>query len=350
MRLEEIYSGAKRFVPGKRRVFADASSVRSIELICEEDVRADEPTVRVYRSLKLIPLLRMGKGSFVGGAYLDGSFLPELGWFRGRSGKMALISSVPDPHEFQYCDSVSEAWFGGVLIWHFGHFLIESLARLVNPVIQESDLPILFFAQRMTEPIAGYMREALSLIGIDYRRIYIISKPIFVEKLHAQDPYVSINGHLCRPHRLPICGVNLSPIRRDGLLYLSRSKVLGRRPVQNEEILEETILKFGGEIFHPQEHSLNAQIDRISKCGLVVAIEGSALHSLILQRSAVESLCISRGTPLLTYFLLDEIVEGDSSYLLLPSTSSAAQTRGNLCIDDRDGGLLESWLQENFAA
>lgn len=304
--------------------------------------------VRVYRSLKLLPLSRLGKGSFSGGAYFDGSFLPELGWFRGRLGRMALISSVADLDETQHFEFVSEAWFGGVLVWHFGHFLIESLSRLTNPEIRGSNLPILFFAQRPTEPIAGYMREALSRIGIDDHRIKIVSKPIFVEKLHAQDPYVTINGHLSRPHLLPISGATSSPSIRNGLLYLSRSRVRGRRPVQNEEILEETVRRLGGEIFHPQEHSLEAQIDRISRCSLVVAIEGSALHSLILQRSPVDSLCISRGTPLLTYFLLDEVVEGNSSYLILPCSSSAGQARGNLCINPADGIFLEKWVQLNF--
>lgn len=343
-RLVEVVRNRKNFVEGERRVFSQCSLPALRRFLENLDVSASCPLIATHEGVTLIPIQRIGKGSFIGGAYSQDGFIPELGWVRGHGGREQLLMPNPDFRQCQAIKEFREAWFGGVLIWHFGHFLVESLSRLASPEIQDSDLPILFFVQRSAKSMDQYMSYAIASLGIDVRRVTVISEPVRVERLHAQQPYVTIRGALSRPRRVPICGSRDHVVQRDGLLYLSRSKLTGRRSVANEQLFEDVIQEWGGEVFHPQEHELAVQIDRISRCRLLIALEGSALHSVLLQQNAIDTLCISHAVPPSTFFLLDEVVRGDSSYLLLLNDEKERPFRDALEITPSDAALLDVWL------
>ena len=70
-------------------------------------------------------------------------------------------------------------------------------------------------------------------------------------------------------------------IKPDGpeKLYISRSKLgLGKGGLLGEEQMEAYLAAEGYEIYHPQEHSLSAQLARYKAARKVIAADGSALH------------------------------------------------------------------------
>ena len=332
----ETLEQRKVFVSGIRRIFGVSESVSDLLSHHRRMVSTEPPQVRSYNEVTMVPLSRLRKGVFSGGAYCNGQLIDALGWYRGANSKESLVRPVL-MHGSGYSPQViDEAWFGGFMVWHFGHFLVESLARLAGTAVRDSDLPIVFFAQRPSAALQDYMTTALYHLGIDTKRVFLIHEPVRVRVLLAQDPYITIRGSVSRPDRLPLCGSCVSSRPREGLIYLSRRKLSDRREVRGEALLEDVILKNGGEIFYPEQHDFSSQYEKIARSSLVVAMEGSALHAVILQKDSVNTLCVSKGPPVPTFFLIDEVVFGDSNYLLLPESQRALYSRESIEITEAD--------------
>lgn len=132
--------------------------------------------------------------------------------------------------------------------------------------------------------------------------------------------------------------------QKKGLLYLSRSRIRHGRIIHDEMRIEDVVRDLGGEVLHPQEHTLDTQIERIARSKTVVAFEGSALHSVLLQAAAVDTLCISKGLPSLTFFLIDEVVSGTSNYLLLPETKAPTEHRKSIIVTREDAENVAACL------
>lgn len=91
-----------------------------LEALIGSRVKQERAQTRVFADTVLEPIVRVGKGRFEGGVFCSDKFVPELGWFRGPYDQQVLIAPPPLRARSVNLDQVPEAWFGGVLIWHFG--------------------------------------------------------------------------------------------------------------------------------------------------------------------------------------------------------------------------------------
>ena len=175
--------------------------------------------------------------------------------------------------------------WGGVLIGHFGHFLMESTGRLWALDALKGVVDGLVFIARRDVPlgdIAGYHKHFFDLFcpGIQIR---VIEKPTRIETLEVPGQGFGI-GPLASGtsafrdsvHRRFASAVKPAGAER---LYISRSALsatLGS--VLEEKRIEQSLAAGGYDIFHPQDHSLPDQIARYKAARQVVALDGSALH------------------------------------------------------------------------
>jgi hypothetical protein len=177
--------------------------------------------------------------------------------------------------------------FAGHMRGHFGHFLVESTARLwaLGRVGIRLD-GILYLPYRGK---AGPTARAIHAYGR------------FFEILGIDVP-VAVHGEVLRVERLvvPELGFGWGPryagseeyrgFMRSRLsaaaepeggerLYVSR-RLLGaqRGGVLSEEVIESNLARAGFEIFHPQKHPIETQIARYRAARTIVALDGSALH------------------------------------------------------------------------
>src|SRR5690554_364906 len=88
-----------------------------------------------------------------GAWHLDGSVIQECLLVRKgkKSGEVFLDNVVLDDYK-----PLSQAIYGGVLFEHFGHFLLESLARVWAFTELNPDLPILWHTHKPTGNILNY--------------------------------------------------------------------------------------------------------------------------------------------------------------------------------------------------
>ncbi|GFE50713.1 hypothetical protein So717_24660 [Roseobacter cerasinus] len=177
--------------------------------------------------------------------------------------------------------------FAGHLRGHFGHFLVESTARLWALAAVEGEIDSVLYL-----PYRGKVRKArraLKALSPFFDQlelsvpVKIIERPTQVETLHIPElgfgwgeRYAGTPDyrHLMR-NRLG------RRVKAEGAerLYISRARLPPHRGgVLGEHVIEANLARQGYEIFHPELHPLEVQIARYKAARQVVALDGSALH------------------------------------------------------------------------
>ena len=214
----------------------------------------------------------------------DGSYCDlSQGWIRARKPIPAPTLRPSDCVEFLPGTHLFAGHFRG----HFGHFLVESTARLWAldhlPVQPDSILYLPYRGEvgAIEKAMEGHDRF-YRLLGIDIPiRTYGTPKRVerlFVPELgfgwserYAGSPaYRAFMQQRLRAAVVPSGGKKLYVSR--SLLAANRGGVLG------ETVLEQNLARAGYEIFHPEKHPLDVQIARYRAAEKIVALDGSALH------------------------------------------------------------------------
>ena len=168
--------------------------------------------------------------------------------------------------------------FCGFLFKHYGHFLLESLSRLWFAK-EHPQIPIAFVARDGL--ILQFQEEIFKILNIT-NPYYTIDQPVLFEKLFVPEPGYIIQCHFSEFYNNFLSQVPPSPLCPGKTIYLSRRKFGGISCFNNEAELEEALQKKGIEIFYPEEHNIQEQLATISSAERILALEGSALHTLIL--------------------------------------------------------------------
>lgn len=214
-----------------------------------------------------------------GGRYVELS----RSWVRARS-------PTPEPHLApgeEIVELPGTHLFGGPFRAHFGHFLLESTARLwaldhldgkVDSIIY---LPFRGEAKAIARVIRGY-DPFFRTLGIDlpvrtYPTALRVERLILPElgfgwnERYAGSPaYRAFMQARMRAAAEPEGGKKL---------YISRSRLNAQRGgVLGEVLIEENLKRAGYEVFHPEKHTLAEQIARYRAARRIVALDGSALH------------------------------------------------------------------------
>jgi hypothetical protein len=218
------------------------------------------------------------------GVYLkDGSWCGHAATWRSNKSMTLPYDAPPKP-----VDKLAgrQLWCGQ--IWaHFGHFMCESLSRLwALDLLKEQPDGLVFMVKRPQRRtlIHGYQRAFMELFGIDLP-ITILNKPTEVEELIVPGQGFGL-GPVARGtpefhafmHNRLIKGARPEGAKK---LYISRSALPGQvGGVILEERLEQNLAASGYTIFHPQNHSLEVQIETYRAADQILGLDGSAFHML----------------------------------------------------------------------
>ncbi len=169
--------------------------------------------------------------------------------------------------------------YAGLLVSHFGHFLLESLAHLwfikLNP-----DLPILWVAAHQQQELSTFQKEILSLLKIK-NTIHILTEQSKIEKLIVSQTGYMVSSEFSALQKQALKVFDQVHLKPGKKLWLSRKDVLHGRFL-NEQILEEYLTSEGWTIYQPEKYSITEQLQYIQDAEHLAGIEGSAHHLLIL--------------------------------------------------------------------
>ncbi len=205
-------------------------------------------------------------------------------WRNGR----ALTIKPPLPEGDMPTRKGTWLW-GGVLWMHFGHFLVESTARLwALDQIKDKIDGILFIPKRPRngDEVIQFQRDFISLMGVDVP-IVCAAAPERVEKLIVPGQGFGLGSMISGTDefRATFAKRFAKDVKADGSdkLYISRSKLpAGRGNLIGEAELEAKLSAEGYTIYHPEKHDIQHQIATYKAAKKVIAAEGSALHMLAM--------------------------------------------------------------------
>ncbi|KIN60705.1 DUF563 multi-domain protein [Sulfitobacter noctilucae] len=205
-------------------------------------------------------------------------------WRNGRS----LTIKPPMPEGELPLRKGTWLW-GGVLWMHFGHFLVESTARLwALDHLKDKIDGILFIPKRPRngEDVLQFQRDLVALLGTD-APVVCAAAPERVEKLIVPGQGFGLGRMIegTQEYRAAIANRFGKDVKADGAekLYISRSKLpAGRGNLIGESELEAKLAAEDYSIYHPEKHDIFHQIATYKAARQVIAAEGSALHMLAM--------------------------------------------------------------------
>jgi len=205
--------------------------------------------------------------------------------------------------------------YGGLLLDHFGHFLLESLARAWYIKTQPGN--VYFFKTKATQPnnvneLSTWQKDLLSGLVEDINRIQIVHADTVFETLIVPQPGVVVS-RFCQPEQAvalqavgrTILEQNRPKIASHEKVWLSRSALGHCQKILGETAFETALQNEGFLIFHPEHHRIAEQIAVMENASVIAGFTGSAFHVLLLAKnSGAKVLHFSRIKELNTNYAL----------------------------------------------
>lgn len=176
---------------------------------------------------------------------------------------------------------------------HFGHFLLEGLARVwawQDFAADHTDGKCILYENRCPK----FVINLLGLCGIEQDRILFMDRPLIVERLHVPTPSM-LTHRWIHPNQKRTWQRIAGSIAAEGpgdKLYLSRRNVLNRA-LENELQIEEIFAAAGYAIVVPEDYSVYDQI-AMAKCARSIAGPvGSQLYLAAFQWDGAQNLIMA---------------------------------------------------------
>ncbi|MDF2746799.1 MAG: glycosyltransferase family 61 protein [Propionibacteriaceae bacterium] len=243
----------------------------------------DSLSVRLIKNSVVYPTIRVASqpGKLLMGVYdEDDNYVDDTALNR-RSGEQG--APVPrDLFPVAADSDAPEAIYAGTLYFHFGHFLLESLARAWY-AHQYPDVPFVWAGAHTWQGVElkPWQSEILDILMIK-NPTRIIADPARFELLHIPDIGYRYDDRF-HPEHAEFLGRYEGPAQVPGhRLWLSRSKIASDVRDLNSAPAERRLAGAGWTIAHPETLSIREQLDHLGRAEIVAGEEGSAFHILIL--------------------------------------------------------------------
>lgn len=187
------------------------------------------------------------------------------------------------PSELSYCDE--DVIFGGVFSGHFGHMVLDGFSRLWWKVAHPEDTRRYVFIVRTHKP---FQNQFLELLGLSEEQVMFVTSPTrFRSILVPADAYHSWGRtyhpvHAIEPfRRIAERAMELSHVERQERIYLTRSRLQGRRGLFGEKYFEDFYGAHGYSIVAPETLPLVDQIALVASAKDVVCTMGTLAHTAL---------------------------------------------------------------------
>lgn len=293
-------------------------------------------TCRTYKELTIYPLERSSNKSRLI-SRVDTNYPDAISHYRCTilEKRPTIVNLFTPSIQPDACSAVEEhsvaaeavettALYGGVLFWHFGHFLAESLHRLwcLDEINHQG--PIYFHVptkdgQRYNTELPAYAEEALNLLGITGDQIRLITSPLRFRLIHVPEQGRILGGKGNAEYASHIRHINLSATNRCGTLYISRSQHLHSGGILGELCLERILEAKGVDVIRPETIGLGEFARKVNNYDTLVFSEGSAVHVLeLIKHLPARVIILCRREPWRTEHFFGSLIKqigGEAVYI-----------------------------------
>jgi len=209
----------------------------------------------------------------------------SITWRDGR--RFSLEPRIPLESEIEKLPG--NYMFAGLMFGHFGHFLVETTARLwAYEQLKDKIDGIVFVpkVQRRIDHVLNVYTPFLRLLDIDCP-IINLPEPARFDTIYVPQQGFGMFGMIeGLPEYRDFMRARMgTKIAGDGAdkLYVSRSALPEQRGgLIGETLIEEYLAAEGYRIFHPQKHSHEEQLAAYKSADFIISPDGSPLHMAAL--------------------------------------------------------------------
>jgi hypothetical protein len=245
----------------------------------------EEPLeVHEFAKSTILPLKRLQQTKSFRAGVLDAQDEPVAAslLYRKRRGIEKQIILAGQPPAQRECVA-GPAIYAGPLFSHFGHFLLESLAR-VWYAASRPDTPLVWSIDGIEqEPqYRSWQAEVLALLGVRNPTLFITKATVF-DNVFVPEPGYQIQNDFHPQHRdfLAVVAHRPEPGR---FTWLSRAK-LPQKGNRSSGLLDERLAAAGWQVVYPETMSISTQMAQLAASERVAGEHGSALHMLLFLKN-----------------------------------------------------------------
>lgn len=249
----------------------------------------EENDTTVENSIVIPPQRVMGEKRHIGGVIdengneiLQARMWRERGPNKNPQNIVSLDKQIN--HDVKRILTGDYVFLGGIFD-QYGHFLMESLARIpLESDKRKNTIHLPLYSKKMPE----HVEYSLKALGVNSRPIFKTTK--IQGSLTVPYPRTVIGSHYDQSQKkifdeirdYAVSKKGNSPKQLPTKIYLSRSRLrVDRRKITNETEIERYLTKRGFKICHMQTMSFEDQIIHMMNAEVIVGFMGSAMHSLV---------------------------------------------------------------------
>ena len=261
-------------------------------------------------------ILSSGRPYFQGGVVDDKNNFIEGSKCLRKDEEGALLESYDfNQKHVEYIDK--DVLYAGILINHFGHFLVESSNRLWYWLEnRDKNLDIVFLITKNAHIFPQFW-EFMQLLGIEKDKIHIVKRVTQFRTV-----YVPFQSHVIRSFYTNIFLVPLDNIRSvlpDGKkqkVYLSRTKLKNGTVCLGEQYIEKLFRDNGYRIVYPEKISLKEQFSIIKNSSELAGVSGTAMHLALCADKHIPITILERtDVPEIEQIIINQALQAQSYHV-----------------------------------
>lgn len=233
----------------------------------------------------------------------DREYVPDTGMAEMRFVDLNL------PDEIPFVDK-TVIW-GGLLIPHYGHFLLQSTTRLYYYLKnRDKNIPIAFAV--FDNELPKYMSDFFNLLNIPPEHLILVDRPTQFKNVICP-PLSSVyyrdwTKDFVLPFSEAAKNIRPAPYKK---VFFSRRHWNGLAKCLGEDSLEKV---FNGNGFHSvemQNLSLREQISIIKGAEVLAGINGTAFHNILFGEKGKRIILLNRNEEYDSQYIVNEAVEAE---------------------------------------
>jgi capsular polysaccharide biosynthesis protein len=212
--------------------------------------------------------------------------------------------------------------YGGLLMDHFGHFILEAMARLWF-IRAHPELPVLWHDIALPiphTPWPGWRQQAWRLLGLDRHVHHVIYEPGRFDHVIVPRPGLTVSDGLHPSQAEALAVVPPKPPSGERV-WLSRAALpahFGR--LEGEEALQRRLAEQGWIVLQPETMEVADQAAVFARADTVSGFAGSAFHAVLLCAAPRARLRILRRPSVETtnYDIVARALDLDQAHIEIP--------------------------------
>ena len=258
----------------------------------------------------------------------DGALVDAAAYYRGPGKTLVGQSFHLPPMARAEAAPMETCVYGGLLIPHYGHFVLSSIARCWP--LADAGLgghPVLcHLAPGLAGPDLPYMQDVFGALGLSRDCFVSFEAPTRIKRLIVPRPSLEeqsfVHAAYTRlTHRIGARLLGKAAPARGGPVFLSRTKLpVATQGFENEQAVEDILASFGVEIAHPETLPMADQVRLFAERRVVAGAISSAFHTAVFCREPGSMICLSPSPMVNPNFdMLDRVNAQDARYYRVAS-------------------------------